>query len=90
MAYLASHEMTYGVLHVLGAIRGERRRAELYVSKQDGKEYRETSFAASPGDLSPRHDHGIGGGYDSRCSCCYLNFSHTQEYHAAAIAGKPR
>lgn len=41
---------------------------------------RERIMAIDPFDASTRHDKFAA--YDSRCSCCYLNISHTVALHA--------
>jgi len=76
--HVASHVCEYGTVYILGGPLRSGQRAELYVSKDDGSHHYEQSFAMSEKDVSPRHDRG---GYDSRCSCCYLGFSHTVDVH---------
>lgn len=45
-------------------------------------------FATGPDDDSPNHS--VGRGYDPRCSCCWLNFGHTADYHAVSVAESVR
>ena len=44
----------------------------------------ETLFTASRNDSSPRHSY-YPTGYDSRCSACWLNHSHSENYHTSRI-----
>ena len=70
----------YGTIEVL-AFEGAWRR-EVYTA-DDGKRYRESTMVANHRDVTPRHnkmDH-----YDSRCSCCYLNITHSEAKHAASL-----
>src|SRR5437016_7423390 len=39
-------------------------------------------FCTGTNDRSGHHDHED---YDPRCSCCWLNFGHTEDYHARAV-----
>ena len=45
----------------------------------------EQVFAAGVDDTSPLHKHWQNGKYDSRCSCCYLGFAHSEAKHQASI-----
>jgi hypothetical protein len=45
-------------------------------------------FVIGPDDHSPIHKYGYEvnhAGYDARCSCCWLGFAHSEEYHEQAI-----
>jgi hypothetical protein len=81
------HECEYGYFVIERWARGDGatvRRIERY-HPNDGREpIVEWSFAASLKDVSPRHDKNHG--YNARCSCCWLGFTHTDDYHARAVA----
>lgn len=80
----ATYAGEYGTLYVLEPV-GRERRAELWKSKS-GEYHWESCFVAGPNDVSDRHDHGIGRGYNAECSCCWLNFTHTKDAHARNLA----
>ena len=73
----------FGTL-LVGRFDGRFRR-DTWISARTGERFAEPAFAAGPEDKSNRHNHSIGQGYDPRCSCCYLNFTHTQELHNRRI-----
>lgn len=62
---------------------GERcwRRRDTYTPKDGRQAITESRFAASKTDVSPLFIDGENGRYDSRCSCCFLGFSHTVDAH---------
>lgn len=53
--------------------------------RQDDYENGETSilFVTGPKDFSPSHDSNRD--YDFDCSCCYLGFAHSENYHKRSI-----
>lgn len=79
------YQLEFGRL-VVGRFTG-RRRMDVYISAVSGERYYEPAFAAGPDDKSNRHNHTIGNGYDARCSCCYLGYTHTEEAHQKKIGG---
>ena len=81
-----THQMQYGVLSV-GKFNG-RRRQDIYVSHVDGERYAESAFATGSDDTSPRHDNNKN--YDPKCSCCWLGFCHTENYHQQLLARHQR
>jgi len=59
------------------------RRADLWVNKHTGKKVVEGIICSGTTDLSPvisRDEN-----YNPECSCCYLGFAHTEEYHNKSI-----
>lgn len=87
------HELTYGTL-VVGRFEHPWRvdvyrpkNPQKYASGRVESEIVEKTMAAGPGDKSSRHST-YPTGYDSRCSCCYLNITHTEELHAKEIGGR--
>ena len=50
---------------------------------QWGEESIERWFALNSRDVSAHHNNGEG--YDSRCSLCWLNISHTEDLHQDRI-----
>ena len=55
-------------------------------TRANGETMKERRFAAACDDYSPIYEHWEGSNYDSRCSCCYLGFSHTATHHAQKLA----
>lgn len=57
-------------------------RYDKYISN-DGVQELVRVIAAKTNDVSCVHDHSTlpGGGYDSKCSCCYLNITHSVDCH---------
>lgn len=80
---MATYHGEYGTLET-GQFVGRRRR-DVWTSKATGEQFTEPAFATGPDDDSRRHDHTIGHGYNPRCSCCWLGFTHTERYHRQAI-----
>lgn len=78
----------YGTL-IVGKFDG-RRRVDTWVSAQTGERFVERVFAVDEKDKSNVHNSNssYGGHYDPNCSCCYLNFTHTEELHQSRIGGK--
>lgn len=80
--------LTYGTLEIVGW--SAPRRLEVYRPfevnplERWNAEVRESSMATGPSDSSTRHDKLTA--YDSRCSCCYLNITHTVDHHLASVA----
>lgn len=62
------------------------RRIDRYTPVDGSPPVLESHACVDRSDRSPIHDSWIGRGYDSRCSCCYLNISHTQNRHNQSIA----
>src|SRR6185437_15691879 len=60
------------------------RRKDVYTPYDGRPALVESRFAAGPVDDSPAFTEDLGG-YDSRCACCYLNFSHTLLHHERSI-----
>lgn len=60
-------------------------RIDTYTSAKTGEVSKERRFALNRADDSPLFLDGATGHYDSRCSCCYLNFSHTVEEHKSHL-----
>src|SRR5882672_888116 len=58
------------------------RRVDTYPSSETGEVSRESHFAADPTDDSNLHP---GSAYESNCSCCWLNFSHTVAEHEQSV-----
>src|SRR5579883_677789 len=59
-----------------------------YYSDPEGHEHREfLCGVAGKDDASPIHNSQscYGGHYDSRCSCCFLGFMHTDANHEQAV-----
>lgn len=83
--------LDFGSIEVLGYERTEGGgwwRRERYTPDDgktcDGRPYvDERSFAASDSDVSVRWR--IYPDYDSRCGCCWLNFTHTRDVHARRV-----
>ena len=48
---------------------------------EDGSVVPDRILCAGPRDMSPVYD----GQYDVRCSCCWLNFGHTEEKHNESV-----
>lgn len=69
-------------------------RRDTWIRKADGETIVERRFATGPDDISPLfvadyfglNPDDANGKSDSRCSCCYLGFSHTLDHHNRAIA----
>lgn len=61
-------------------------RFDLYTSFADNRQSRERRFAAGRDDYSPLFTRTAGHVEDSRCSCCYLGFSHTVAHHQQQLA----
>lgn len=59
-------------------------RIDVAVLEKEGRRVEERFFATGAHDLSDHHS--IYLSYDSRCSACWLNHSHTRDYHHAQIA----
>ena len=71
-------QATYGTIEVIGYERPYR--IERYTPNDGRPAVIERRFSAGPDDTSgPRSVYPSG--YDSRCSCCYLGFSHTEAAH---------
>lgn len=85
-------DLTYGTAEIVG-FNGPWR-IEVYRPHQVhplepwNAEVRERVMAADHADATTRHDKSTSGGYDSRCSCCYLNISHTVAKHAASVGDR--
>lgn len=68
-------------------------RIDTYTSTETGETFLERRACAGPNDDSPvahapyADMPGTIPGYDPRCPCCWLGFSHTVNYHTAAIGG---
>lgn len=60
-------------------------REDIYVSN-DGGEYYEPTLCLHGSDLSDRHNNQ--GGYDAKCSCCYLGIAHTVDRHNNALTSR--
>ncbi len=58
------------------------RRLDTYTSNETGETVRELHFAAGPIDDSNLYSGSV---YDSDCSCCWLNFSHTVDSHNRSV-----
>lgn len=61
-------------------------RNESYHSKLDGQVYYQKIHCLSDSDFSRSHSCQVGKGYDSKCSCCWLNIPHTDGVHKHNIA----
>lgn len=73
----------YGVAETLGYERtegGSYIREHRYTPNDGGRPVVERVFCAGPDDASPMHST-YPTGYDSKCSCCYLNITHTDALH---------
>lgn len=90
-----TQQMRYGT-NVPGAPRyndGTWERIDTYTSKDTGNTAMERRFCAGPLDDSPvandSRNLGLTEGnnirYDSKCSCCFLGFSHTTFHHNQSI-----
>lgn len=83
---MATHTSKYGTL-ITGRY-ADRRRYDTWISASDGQHYPEPTFATGKDDQSNNHNSMsayYGGDYQGeRCACCYLGFTHTEEYHKAA------
>jgi hypothetical protein len=79
--------LKYGTAEIVGFASPWRaeiyRPFEVHPSEPWNREIRERVMAVDAYDASTRHDKL--NSYDSRCSCCYLNISHTTAKHDAAI-----
>lgn len=77
----------YGTLEIAaGGFEGAQR-VDRWVPHDGGRPVMERTFVTSGSDLSERFraayaDDPGHGRYDSRCSCCYLGFSHSVDVHA--------
>ena len=84
--------LNYGTAEIVGWSAPRRvevyRPFEVHPSEPWNAEVRETVFATGPSDASTRHDKSRA--YDSRCSCCYLNFTHTADHHTASVEAHKR
>lgn len=81
-----THTYKYGTATVEG-FEGPWR-MEIYRPNDGNRPARERTMVTGPNDDSPRHNkmnYGEGAGYDSRCSCCYLNITHSERKHALCI-----
>ena len=81
------YESEFGIL-IVGRFDGRFRR-DIWVSRLTGERFAERCFATGPNDKSNAHNSMTcyGGSYDPRCSCCWLNFGHTEEYHKRYTEG---
>lgn len=84
-----THTYKYGTATVVGF--DGKWRAEVYrpfaVNPREpwNAEVYERVMSDGEHDDSPRHET-YPTGYDSRCSCCWLNISHTEMVHAGRVA----
>lgn len=89
---MTTHTLTYGTAEIvehLGALRFDVYRPfKVAANEPWNAAVRTRVFSAGPSDVSSWHPMNQGG-YDSRCSCCYLGFTHTIDRHAKGIAGTP-
>jgi hypothetical protein len=83
--------LNYGTAEIVGYASPWRievyRPTEVHPSEPWNAEVRERIMALDSLDATTRHST-YPTGYDSRCSCCYLNISHTAAKHAAAIGSQ--
>lgn len=92
----ATHAMRYGT-NVAGPYHAPWRH-DTYTSRDGGRPVIERRMAAGPDDQTAPHgklnygytpeERAAGHGYDARCSCCWLNISHTRAKHDASIPTK--
>jgi hypothetical protein len=85
-----THTYKYGTAAVAG-FEGPWR-LETYQPNDGSRPVQERTMVASHADYSPRHNkatYGEGAAYDSKCSCCYLNITHSERKHAACIGVTP-
>lgn len=61
-------------------------RRDVYRPVDGGEPSEELVFCTGREDESPWHDRTFRGGYDSRCSPCFLQFTHTADYHREQVA----
>jgi len=82
------HHYRYGESEIVGFDGAWRR--EVYrpfsvaANEPWNAEIQERTMCDGPNDDSARHDKLAA--YDSKCSCCWLNISHTIRLHGARIA----
>jgi hypothetical protein len=81
------HRLTHGTL-TIGPVRacgrGSYRRRDTYQSDREGaRPETESIFAGSLTDDTPPART-----YHADCECCWLGFSHTQQYHDLALTAK--
>lgn len=84
------HRMIYGTLHV-GAFRAPWRDDVYHPDRPEKWQANgivEPAMCSGSGDTSPRHDKSAN--YDPRCSCCWLNITHTQAKHTGALESHGR
>lgn len=89
---MKSETLQHGVNHIGKPFRIERswRRNDIYVSNSDGSKHHETRACAGPDDQSGLATISGGGftgsvSYNADCPCCFLNHSHTVDYHNRAV-----
>jgi len=59
-------------------------RIDKYISNENMEVFNERAFCSGPDDKSARHGDN-GERYNPKCSCCWLNFIHTNERHELNI-----
>lgn len=76
--------LKHGTNQIGATYYGERvwKRRDIYTPNDGREPVTESRFAAGSGDTSPMFIDGDNGRYDSRCSCCFLGFSHTLDAHS--------
>jgi hypothetical protein len=78
------YETEYGMLTVRPETYDGTYRLDLWLGKEPGdRPIVERCFSTGPQDTSPRQARS---GYDPRCACCWLNFTHSEDYHRQEIA----
>jgi len=81
------HTYTYGTSEIVGY--RSPWRIEIYrpfnphPKEPWNAEVTERCMALNAADTSPRHDKSVR--YDSACSCCYLNITHTEALHKSRL-----
>lgn len=83
-------ELTYGKAEIVGFNGPWRIEAyrpnEVHHLEPWNAEVRERVMVRDHDDATTRHDKSAD--YDSRCSCCYLNISHSVAKHTASIGSQ--
>jgi hypothetical protein len=57
---------------------------EVHPSEPWNREIHESAMALNHSDTTPHHSK-YPTGYNSKCSCCYLNITHTEALHARKV-----
>lgn len=85
-------KMSFGNLEITGKMLNSSMRIDTYTRNDGSAIIKETCHVTGKNDLSPRVDGDPESEnyrrYDSKCSCCFLGFSHSVNAHDSEIGRK--